>query len=191
MIPEGLMSGLHFLFLFFIIVISSRAIRSGRYVPRFRELPALNAIDELIGRCEETGRPLLFTLGEGSLSSVQVISGLAIFNKVARQIADIGGDLIVCMGKAEQIPVVEGIVEEAYTLAGKPDEVNYDDLQFIGGSQYSQVAGILAIMEERNPGAFLFPGGTGYFFSSERIWFSICLSNNLYWIFFSEDTGLD
>ena len=135
---------------------------SKNITPSFRSLPALEAIPELVGRCVESGRPLLFTLGRASLrteGAAIAVAGFAIFEEVLKQSIDKGAEVITIINTADHIPILSNIMEEAYLAKGRPEEIKPENLIFIGGGQYSQIAATVGIMNDRNAGAFVYPGG--------------------------------
>jgi len=136
-------------------------IKRGRF-PMFRPLPGLLAIDECIGRATEMGRPVLFTAGRGELyeSGVgTILAGFAILSKVAEECVKKNTELIVGIGTAAHIPIITSIVEQAYLAGGAPENFKPENLIFQGGTQYSQIAGICGILENRRPAAFIATGG--------------------------------
>ncbi len=58
----------------------SKQAKEGK-VPEIRRLPALDAVDEAIGRCAEMDRPIFFTVGSADISdesSAPTIAGLTL-----------------------------------------------------------------------------------------------------------------
>ena len=136
-------------------------LTSKNITPHFRSLPALESIPELVGRCVETGRPLVFTLGYGSLRTADAavsVAGLAIYEEVLKQSIDKGAEVITIINSADHIPLLRGLTEEAYRSKGKPEEIKPENLIFIGGGQYSQIAATIGIMDAKKAGAFVYPG---------------------------------
>jgi len=135
-------------------------------IPNLRQLPQLLAIDECIGRCVEMGRPVLFTVGGVSTSSSwgvgPALAGFAILQDTATKCIEKGAELIVSITAPDHLPIIQSMLQEAYAAGGNPEGYNEDDLVFVGGSQYSQTAALLGIMDEQNPAGFIFPGGTGW-----------------------------
>ena len=136
-------------------------LMSKNVTPRFRSLPALESIPELVCRCVESGRPLIFTLGYSSLhteSAAIAVAGFAIFEEVLKQSIDKGAEVITIINSADNIPLFRGLVEEAYRSQGKPEEIKPENLIFIGGGQYSQIAATIGIMDAKKAGALVYPG---------------------------------
>jgi len=50
-------------------------------------------------------------------------------------------------------------MEEAYMMVGKPEEMKPENLIFIGGGTYAQIAALCHTMETRNVAGLIFPGG--------------------------------
>jgi hypothetical protein len=111
------------------------------------------------------GRPVLYTIGQSTLhgwGTAAALAGFSILQYTAEQCIELGAELIVSITDPTHIPIIDSILQEAYIAAGKPDEFNRNNIVFVGGSQYSQTAALLALMDDRNPGGFVFPGGTGW-----------------------------
>ena len=162
MIPK-LIPGIHFLALVTVSVVCVYLVRKRGRLPYFRKLPALEAMYESIDRCVEMRRPVLFTLGEASLSGGAVtVAGLAILQEVATKSAEKGAEVILSIAGADTLPVIDSLMRQAYLAAGKPEEYKPENLIFVGGSQFSNAATMLGLFDTRRPGALIFPGSTGW-----------------------------
>ncbi|GAG63954.1 unnamed protein product [marine sediment metagenome] len=141
------------------------AVEKGKEVT-IRSIPALDAIDEAVGRAAETGRPVHFTPGYslGGLYNPTmgpgVMAGITILSKVAEVTAKLGTGLIVSLAQAEAVPLVEEILKTVYRAANA--EVPPNAVRFISTEQYAYAAGILSILLEERPGANIL---MGYFWS--------------------------
>ena len=148
-----------------VMYLSIDAISKGKKI-ELRQIPALDAIDEAVGRAAELGRPLLFTPGFslGGLYNPSygpgVLAGLSILKKVADSAVQRGVRLIVALAQAESIPIAEGIVEFSYMKIN--ENVPPNTIRFISTEQYAYVAGVLGIMREERPAANIL---MGYFWS--------------------------
>jgi hypothetical protein len=143
-------------------MVCTKLITSEIRMPRFRRLAALEAIPEIIGRCVEMGRPLIFSIGRAALnlaSAALAVAGFTILGETMRESIDKGAEVIVIANQAEHIPLLRGIMEESYLLAGIPEEMNPDNIIFIGGGQYAQIAATVGLMDKRNAAGLIFPGG--------------------------------
>lgn len=139
----------------------TEAVKKGKEI-EIRPMPALEAIDEAVGRCGETGRPLLFTPGFSfgglfhSTMAPLVMAGLAILRKVADSTAKKGVPIIVSLNQPEAVPMVEDVLKVAY--ARERQEVPTNAVRFISTEQYAWAAGTLSIMLEDKPGASVLMG---------------------------------
>jgi hypothetical protein len=131
-------------------------------VPTFRTLPAIEALEECVGRATEMGRPVLITPGMGDLHTTGVttlLAGFTILRKVAEECAKRNTELVVGIVAAPHIPIVTGLVEEAYLVSGSPEAYKPENLIFLGGTQNAMIAGICGLLESRRPAAFIAAGG--------------------------------
>lgn len=116
-----------------------RALK-GKTLPRIRVIPAVEAIYEGVGRSIETNKPVHFAMGAsgGQLYSSLVsmtLAALMILRHTVRLCARLGSRLIVHIpGQTESIPLVEGIVRDAYLEEGKPEMLRMEDLRYHGYS---------------------------------------------------------
>jgi hypothetical protein len=148
-----------------VMYFSIDAISKGKQIT-LRKIPALDAIDDAVGRAAELGRPLLFTPGFslGGLYNPSygpgVLAGLSILKKVADSAVERGVRIIVALAQAESIPIAEGILKFSYLKVN--EEVPPNTVRFISTEQYAYVAGVLGIMREERPAANIL---MGYFWS--------------------------
>lgn len=153
---------MHILLIIIISVIAARLLLSKQRVPKFRTLEPLAAIPELIGRCVEMGRPVLFSIGGAALRTQNAAlaeAGFTILTEVMNYAIDGDAEVVVIANTAEHVPLLANLMEQAYLAKGKPDMMKPENLIFIGEGQASRISGMLGAMETRNPGAFIFPGG--------------------------------
>lgn len=157
---------IHFLAIVAISIFSIWQVTINKRIPKLRQLPQLLAIDECIGRCVEMGRPVLFTVGGVSVGSTSgvgpALAGFTILQDTVNKCISKGAQLIVSITSPDHLPIIQSILQESFIAAGNPEGFNQDNIVFVGGSQYSQTAALLGLMDEKNPGGFIFPGGTGW-----------------------------
>jgi len=93
-----------------------------------RRLPALDFIEEAVGRAAEMGRPVVcqgFGSGNSGLQSSiapQIMAGLAVLGHAARICARHGTMIIASMRSSSVVPVADEVLRTAYRLEGKLDE---------------------------------------------------------------------
>jgi len=110
----------------------------GKPLPKIRTIPATLAIPDGIGRSLEIGKPVHYTMGSdgaplsGSGMSTTIAS-LAILRYTARTCAELGPRLIIHLpSQGYAIPLLEGVLREAYLEAGKPERFVRGDMHYYG-----------------------------------------------------------
>jgi hypothetical protein len=135
--------------------------RGGKEI-RIRSLAAVDAIDEVVGRASEMGRPVHYTFGTGQLTSStqapQLLSSMGILGRVATRAADLGVEFIVTSCQADTLPMVEDIIRNAYMMAGKGDEYREDIIRFLS-TGFAYRAAVIGILEREKPAANFIIGG--------------------------------
>ena len=113
-------------------------IKKGNPLPSIRTIPALNAINEGVGRAVETGKMVFFEPGRGGLTrGTEVPMSIAAMNVLrytSRLCARLGAKLQFGAIVTEIIPLAEGIVEESYRIEGKIDDYNRDMVRYYGSA---------------------------------------------------------
>jgi hypothetical protein len=127
------------------------------WIPDIRRIPALDAIEEAIGRCAEMGVPAHFTAGSAYLSrdtAPQTFAGLAILSHQASLCAKLGVPLITTLINPEAIPLHEDIIRQAYLVEGVPEDFDREySVRFISSNQNAYASGLLGIMLRERCGA--------------------------------------
>lgn len=126
-----------------------------------RRLPGLDAIDEAVGRATELGKPILFSLGLGGLNPTTFAS-MSVLRYVTTTAAKYGLRVIVPIFRPEVYPVVEDLMREAYTVAGRPDLFSSDDIRFFSDQQSTWASAVAGTMERERPAANFFFGEYGF-----------------------------
>jgi hypothetical protein len=124
-----------------------------------RKIPALDALDEAIGRATELGRPVHMCTGLGRLQdqyAQQTIAGLSILGYVARLTARLGVPLIFSCAMGEVIPPAEGIIREAYISEGKEYDPNI--IRYLGDEQRALMAAGMGVISRERVGANILTG---------------------------------
>lgn len=133
--------------------------------PKMRRLPALDAIDEAIGRCAEMGKPALFTPGiTGGLyteQGPQMVSSITILGYIAEGCAKYDVPLIIDMCAGDAIPLMDETLRLAYLKQGKPEKYDPKMINYYPG-QSPMVTGILGHLQRLRPAAFFMLGGLYY-----------------------------
>jgi hypothetical protein len=118
-----------------------------------RRLPALDAVEEMVGRSVEMGRPVHFTAGEnrGGLAGVYVTGGIAginLYGFVCEQTAKHGARILCSVATPDMHPLHVDVARHAYLAEGKPEEFNEDDIYLFPGRSY-RPATIGVILKEK------------------------------------------
>ena len=131
-------------------------------VPEIRPLPALQAIDEAVGRAVEVGRTVHFTTGVSGLDNAfapQTIAGLAIMNRVAKLCGEYAVPMRYTACRSYMIPIAEDTIKSGYTFGGRPDMYSPDMVVYIGEAQTAfQAAVVSHLIRERPAVNFMFGG---------------------------------
>jgi len=157
----GMHSGRLFgLFLEVLIVVLALYYMTREKPPYIRRVAALDAIEEAIGRSTEMGKPVFFSYGIASRGfDLRTLIGISLLSHVARVCARNETQLIVPTGGSEGSyivrPTVEETVKTAYTLEGKPELFDPDNIPFFSGQQYAYVGGYIGAMQRNPPGAVI------------------------------------
>lgn len=153
-----------FILLLFLMLATYYFMRRGRAGAEFpvRKIAAFEAIEEAVARSVELGRPVHFTLGFGSVSTVhapQYLAGLGVLSYVARLCGKYGARLISTLGVPELIASEEEIVREAYYSAGKPElfDPTYN-VRYLTDQQFAFASAVQAILQRENVGANILVG---------------------------------
>ncbi len=111
-----------------------------------RPIAGLQEIDNAIGRATEMGRPMLYCMGNGSISDVATIASIGILGLVARRAAEYDTKLIVPCYDYIIMPIAQEIVREAHYAVGRPDTYDRNNVFYLTNVQFAYVAGVNGIM---------------------------------------------
>lgn len=129
-----------------------------------RRVPGVDAVEEVVGRAVELGRPVLFSIGLGGID-ILTLQAIAVIGHVTRIAARFRSRVIVPVVDAMAIPVIEEVQREAYAANGSAEAFDPDDIRFLSGEQFAYAAGVVGIMHRENVGANFFFGS----FSAESL----------------------
>lgn len=131
-----------------------------------RKIAGLDAVDEAVGRSTELGKPLLFSLGLGTIADIPTIAGLSILKRVAKKAAEYETDLIGPCYDPVVFVAAQETVKEGYLEAGRPDLYKEGNVFFLSYEQFGYAAGVDGIMLREKPGAIFLQG---YFYAESLI----------------------
>ena len=120
-----------------------------------RRIPGLDAIEEVVGRAVEMGRPIFDIIGMGTFTDIyatQTIAGLSILSYVSTLSARLGAELIAPQASVDVMPVAAEIVRESYRVEDKLDELDIDEqLPYLSGTQFAWASGIIGMASRMKP----------------------------------------
>lgn len=127
--------------------------RRGGPLPQIRPLPALEAMDEAVGRATEMGRPVHFTSGIGSITSPPVMASFPVLQHVARAAARLDTRIIATSADTVVYAIQEEVVRQAFVDAGRLQRFRPEDIRFLTDSQFAYAAGVMGIFRREKPAA--------------------------------------
>lgn len=135
---------------------------------QLREIPAIKAITEGVGKSVEENKPVHYAMGAsgGQLYS-QLVSmtlvALAFLNYIAKLCAKYDAQLIVHLPyQAESIPLIEAMVREGYKFEGKQEAFQPSCLRYYGQGALSWTQAVTASYDQEGVGLNL---SIGIFYS--------------------------
>uniref|UniRef100_A0A7V1EIR3 DUF6754 domain-containing protein n=1 Tax=candidate division WOR-3 bacterium TaxID=2052148 RepID=A0A7V1EIR3_UNCW3 len=123
-----------------------------------RKIPALNAIEEAIGRATEMGKPVLYVPGIMDIDDPQTIASMSILARVAEKTAEYGTPLYVPTSRSMAMTMAQQVVKESATRVGRPDWYNPDNIRYITDDQFAYVSAVDGIMVRERPATNLYLG---------------------------------
>jgi hypothetical protein len=114
------------------ILIYMRRSLAGK-LPNLRRLPAVDVIDEILGRCVEMGRPAWYLMDNTDMTTPSVlaptVAAFQILSYTARRAARLGARFFVPVTQGLAYTIASEIVEEAYRAEDKAED--YDPLETV------------------------------------------------------------
>jgi hypothetical protein len=124
-----------------------------------RPIEALTMIEEGIGRSAEMGRPVLMTPGMSGLGSSMTLVGLSVMGEVNQRAADLGVEPINITSSPETMMVLEAMVRNAYSTAGKKELYQPGKyVHWTGGEQYAYATYLMGAILIYKPATIIFVG---------------------------------
>jgi hypothetical protein len=122
-----------------------------------RRVPGVDAMDEVVGRAVELGRPILFSVGLGGVD-ITTLQALTVIGYGSQLAARFRQRVIVPTVDPMLIPVIEEVEREAYAAEGAVEAFDPDDIRFLSGEQFAYAAGVVGIIHREQVGANFFFG---------------------------------
>ncbi len=135
-----------------------RAVQRGHTVT-IRPIPALQAVDEAVGRATEMGRPILFVPGLQDMDDMQSVAAITILGRVARAAAEYDATLEVPTSRSLVMTAARDAVMKAYYQAGRPDSYRAESIYYTTNEQFGYVAALNGVICRERPATCLYFGG--------------------------------
>ena len=155
-----------FTLIFSIIILGMLSLAKGGKELFIRRIPALDSIDEAVGRSTEMGKPVFFIPGLTGLTDAGALASITILSRVAKKVAEYETSLIMPNYDPIVMTAAREVVKQAYTEAGKPDAFKEGNIMYLTSEQFGYAAGVDGMMVRQKPGAIFFQG---YFFAESLI----------------------
>lgn len=165
-----IVSGRHFALLSLLVLSFAtiysvlRARRSTRPIG-IRRIAGLEALEEIVGRATETGRPIHFTTGLGAIESgdltARVLGGLELMAWVTRRVVNYGAKMIVSVCRPSTFAVTREVLRNAYAQEDKTEEFQETMVRFLSETQFAFATGAASIMEEEKVSGNIMVGAFG------------------------------
>jgi hypothetical protein len=159
-LAAGRITELVFLIMFAAAIVYAMYSAKHGKLPTIRRLPALDTLDEVVGRATEMGRPLLYSTG-GNLTDVetpQTIAAFTILDYVAHKSAKMGSKVLVAPRFALHIPIVTGVLQDAYLAEGKPELFKPEMVQYFSDQQFAFGQGVMGLIARERPASLVMVG---------------------------------
>lgn len=143
--------------LFSVIIFYITRARRGKKL-FIRKIPALNAMEEAIGRATEMGKPVLYVPGIMDIDDPQTIASMSILSRVAEKSAEYGTPLYVPTSRSMAMSMAQQIVKEAATRVGRSEWYNADNIRYITDEQFAYVSAVDGIMVREKPATNFYLG---------------------------------
>ena len=130
-----------------------------------RRLAGLVALEEVVGRATETGRPIHYNPGIGSIESAstgaRVLGGMEVLGWLSFQCAKYDTRLISTHSSPSSYAIAREVVRNGYVQAGKPENFKEDCAQFLSSNQMAFAMGAVQIMQRENIASNVLIGSYG------------------------------
>ncbi len=142
------------------MILGIRKSRNGK-VPQIRQLAAVDAIDEYIGRSVEMGRPVHFSAGVGNLTvrgAPVTMASLSFLSYISEVCARYDCGLVVTVAQGDVYAASDEVMKAAYLRAGKPEMYTPDMLRFLSAIQYVYAGGVVGTINREDVSANIMIG---------------------------------
>jgi len=131
-----------------------------------RNISALNAVQESVGRATEMGRPIFFVPGLEGVDNPATIAAINIFESVAQQSINDQTRIMAPCRDPIVMNVMQNGLKQVCTAVGRPEMYNQDDVFFVNDRQFAYVAAVDGMITRDRPATVFLQG---YFYAESLI----------------------
>jgi hypothetical protein len=139
------------------VIVFTELVKAGRGT-HVREIAALRAIEEAVGRATEMGRPCLFIPGIQDMNEIATVAGITILSRVAKIAADYDATIEVPTSRSLVMTAARETVQAAYFAAERAEAYNEDRIYYVTEEQFAYVAYLTGYMVREKPAACFYAG---------------------------------
>ncbi|MDP7278607.1 MAG: LysM peptidoglycan-binding domain-containing protein [Candidatus Poribacteria bacterium] len=127
-----------------------------------RRIAALDTIEEVVGRAAEMGRPAMFVAGNDDPDTGSTMAAFSVFESVANYAVVTQTEVVVPVQKPIVDQVLRSSLRNIFTLAGRPDLFNEEDVTYEVDNQPAFIGIIGDSMAKYNPASVFYFGDFTY-----------------------------
>ncbi|MBF0408869.1 MAG: hypothetical protein HQM10_16090 [Candidatus Riflebacteria bacterium] len=123
-----------------------------------RHIPALDAIDSILGMSAETGKSVLFVPGIKDVEDMQTMAAMNLLGKISEKSSILQVPVFVPVSHSFTMTVAQDVVKRSFINVSKPYKEALDRVTYLSDDQLAFAAGVIGIMNRDNPAACFFFG---------------------------------
>lgn len=131
--------------------------RAKKDLVKIRKIPAVDAIEDVVTKCAESGRPISFTSGLTDLGPT-LYACLGVLSYVARRAARLGMKLFVPVRTPEVLAITEETVKDAFKREKRLSKFDPSSVRFLSEEQFAFTSGYIGLLQRENVGGALLFG---------------------------------
>lgn len=139
------------------VVLFTEIVRSGKKL-YIREIAALKAVENAMGRATEMGRPCLFVPGVVDMNDIATVAGITLLSRVAKTAADYDAMIEVPVCRSLVMTAARETIQASYLSAGRPEAYNEDRIYYVTDEQFAYVAYLTGYMVREKPACCFYAG---------------------------------
>ncbi len=125
---------------------------------KIREIPAVRAMEEAVGRSTEMGKPVLFITGLKPIPAVSAIAAVNILGEVASVCASYNTPIVSPHSNSFTMLAAQEEIREAFQKKNNFELINSSRIFFVTDSQFPFAASVNSITNELKPSAIFYMG---------------------------------